>query len=57
LLEAIDDPTHERHADLGDWIPDDFDPAIADIKSHIDEVAALARKWSRKPATKRTVRR
>jgi Plasmid pRiA4b ORF-3-like protein len=57
LLEAIDDPTHERHADLGDWIPDDFDPAVADIKSHTDEVAALARKWSRKPATKRTVRR
>src|SRR5271166_2834784 len=30
LLAAIEDPTHERHADLGDWLPDDFDPSIVD---------------------------
>ena len=53
LMEAIDDPTHERHADLGDWIPDGFNPAIANTKWHADEVAALAKKWSRKPAGKR----
>jgi hypothetical protein len=56
LLEAIGDPTHERHADLGDWIPEDFDPATADTKWLTEEVAALAKKWSRKPAAKRTRR-
>ncbi len=57
LLEAIDDPAHERHADLADWIPDDFDPTVANTKWLADEVAALAKKWSRKPASKRPVRR
>lgn len=57
LLAAIDDATHERHADIDDWISNDFDPTVADIKSLADGVAALAKKWSRKPAGKRTVRR
>ena len=26
LLEAIKDPKHERHAELTEWIGDDFDP-------------------------------
>ena len=26
MLEAIADPKHERHADLTEWIGDDFDP-------------------------------
>ena len=26
LIEAIKDPTHERHAELMEWIGDDFDP-------------------------------
>jgi hypothetical protein len=52
LLEAIDNPSHERHSDLGDWIPDDFDPTVADTKSLANDVTTLAKKWSRKPASK-----
>jgi Plasmid pRiA4b ORF-3-like protein len=57
LLEAIDDPTHERHPDLHQWIPDQFDPNLADVKSLSDEVAAFAKRWSRKPARKLPRRR
>ncbi len=28
LLEALGDPTHERHIELSEWAPPDFDPAI-----------------------------
>jgi hypothetical protein len=58
LLEVIDDPVHERHPDLHKWIPDQFDPNLADFKSLSDEVAALAkRRWSRKPARRLPRRR
>jgi hypothetical protein len=53
LLEAIADPKHERHAEFKEWIADDFDPHVVDAKWLADEVAALARKCSRKPASKR----
>jgi hypothetical protein len=26
LLDALDDPSHERHEELSDWIGEDFDP-------------------------------
>jgi Plasmid pRiA4b ORF-3-like protein len=53
LLEAIADPRHERHAELKDWIEDDFDPKSVDTDRLADELTALAKRWSRKPATKR----
>ena len=53
LLEAIADPKHERHAEFKEWIADDFDPHVVDTRRLADEVAALAKKWSRKPASKR----
>ena len=53
LLQAIDDPKHERHAELKDWIGDDFDPKTVDTDRLAEELAALAKQWSRKPATKR----
>lgn len=53
LLEAIADPKHERDAEFKEWIPEDFDPHIVDTRSLADEVAALAKKWSRKTASKR----
>src|SRR6188474_1941319 len=56
LLEAIKDPRHERHAELTEWIGDDFDPGAVDPQWLTGEVAALARKWSRKPAAKRARR-
>jgi hypothetical protein len=53
LLEAIRDPKHERHAELTEWIADDFDPDVLDAEQLADDVAALANRWSRKPASKR----
>ena len=56
LLEVIKDPKHERYAELTEWIGDDFDPDAVDPEWLTAEVAALAKKWSRKPATKRARR-
>ena len=57
LLDAINDPRHERHTELTEWIGgDDFDPNTDQADSLIAEVGALARKWSRKPATNRSKR-
>ena len=43
LLEAIHDPKHQRHADLKDWIPDNFDPNDPDTDTLAFEVAMLAK--------------
>ena len=56
MLEAIADPKHERHAELTEWIGDDFDPRADQAEWLIAEVDALARKWSHKPAAKRSRR-
>jgi hypothetical protein len=56
LLDAIRDPKHERHAELKDWIADDFDPNAVDTQCLTEEVTALAKSWSRKPPAKRTRR-
>ena len=56
LLAAIDDPKHERHAEFKEWISDDFDPVVVDIEWLTEEVAALAKRWSRKPV-RRSARR
>ena len=57
MLEAIADPKHERHAELTEWIDDDFDPHGGQAEWLAAEVDALARKWSRKPAGKRSRRK
>jgi len=56
MLEAIADPKHERHAELTEWIGDDFDPHADQAEWLTAEVDALAKKWSRKPASKRARR-
>lgn len=53
LREAIKDPTHGRHAELTEWIGDDFDPNADQAAWLTAEVEALAKKWGRKPAIKR----
>jgi len=53
FLDAIRDPKHERHAELSEWIGDDFDPNLVDIDGLANEVTALAKYWSRKPAARR----
>jgi hypothetical protein len=56
LLQAIRDPQHERHAEFKEWIADDFNPNVVDAKWLAEEVAALAKHWSRKPPGKPTRR-
>jgi hypothetical protein len=50
---AIDEPKHEHHAKLSDWIEDDFDSKVVDTDGLAEAVNALAKRWSRKPAAKR----
>jgi hypothetical protein len=56
FIEAINDPKHKRHAELKEWFADDFDPNAVDVAWLADEVAALAKRWSRKPASKKARR-
>jgi len=53
FLEALADPSHERHRELKEWSPDDFDPEVVDVNELAEAVAELARRWSRQAATKR----
>ena len=53
LLEAIADPSHERHGEFKEWLADDFDPHVVDIDRLSDEVAYLAKPWSRRRPVKR----
>jgi hypothetical protein len=58
FLEAMNDPKHARHAEFAGWIDEeDFDPTAVDADQLIEHVAALAKYWARKPATKRARRR
>jgi hypothetical protein len=48
ILEAINDPQHERHDECMQWMPENFDPAIANVDWLADELTILARRWSPK---------
>ena len=52
FLEAIADPDHEQHAESVTWVGGRFDPAIVDTDRLARAVAALAKRWSRKPTAK-----
>jgi hypothetical protein len=54
LLEALADPDHERQAEIREWVGDEFDPRAFDAEPLRANVAALAKRWSRKPAAKKT---
>jgi len=56
FLDAIRDPKHERHVELKEWLAYDFDPKIVDTEGLAEQVAALAKRWSRSPATRRARR-
>jgi hypothetical protein len=43
----------ERHRELKEWIAYDFDPDIVDIEGLAEQLAALAKRWSRHPAPRR----
>jgi hypothetical protein len=53
LLAALADPQHERHAELKDWIADDFDSESVDVDHLADKLEGLAKRWSRRPAVRR----
>ena len=53
MLEALADPDHERHAEIREWVGDDFDPHAFDAEPLRANVDALAKRWSRKPAAKK----
>ena len=49
FLEAIEDPDHERHEELTEWYPADFDPNDTPVDDLKAAVAALAKRRYRKP--------
>jgi hypothetical protein len=52
--EGYADPSHERHEEIAEWWgadPRDLD--TIDIPAIEAEIAKLARRWSRKPRTKK----
>jgi hypothetical protein len=53
FLEAIRDPNHDRHTESKEWIAEDFDPNIIDAGWLGEQVAQLAKRWSRRAASKR----
>ena len=53
MLEALADRDHERHAEIREWVGDDFDPHAFDAEPLRANVATLAKRRSRKPAAKK----
>lgn len=54
FIAALGDPNHERHAEMREWAGEEFDPHLLATEVLAGEVAALAKRWSRKPtATKK----
>jgi hypothetical protein len=53
MLEALEDPGHESHAETREWLGEDFDPKALDAEQLKADVAALAKRWARKPVAKK----
>jgi len=53
LLEALDDPSHERHREFKEWVADDFNPHVVDVDRLSEDVAYLAEEWPPRRAVKR----
>ncbi len=53
FLNALADPAHENHAEMVEWIGETFDPNTVDVEALANDVAVLAKAWTRKPTTKR----
>ncbi len=56
MIEALENPGHESHAEMRAWLGDGYDPHEFDAEPLKAKVAALAKRWSKKPASK-TARR
>ena len=46
-LEAMADPSHERHAEMVAWRGPNFDPNVVDVAGIEKELARLVKRWSR----------
>jgi hypothetical protein len=53
MLEALEDPGHERHAETLEWQGEDFDPNPFDAEQLKADVGALGKRWARKPAARK----
>jgi len=53
FLDAMANPEHESHAEMKEWVGEDFDPKVVDVEALAASVAALAKAWTRKPSAKR----
>ena len=53
FLDAVADPAHENHAEMKEWAGEPFDPKVVDVEALTDDVAALAKAWTRKPPARR----
>jgi hypothetical protein len=53
MLEALEDPGHERHAEALEWLGEDFDPNAFDAEPLKADVATLAKRWARKPSVRK----
>jgi hypothetical protein len=53
MLEALEDPGHERHAETLERLGEDFDPHAFDAEQLKADAAALAKRWARKPAARK----
>lgn len=54
FLAALEDPSHERHAEFVEWHGETFDPNAVDIEAIDVELRHLAKRWNRKPSAKKT---
>jgi hypothetical protein len=53
-LEALDDPDLvESHAEMREWLGEDFDPNAFDAEPLKADVAALAKRCARKTSAKK----
>ena len=52
FLEALGDTAHERHDELREWAPENFDPNDVPLQDLTSAIADLAKAWSRKPRGK-----
>jgi hypothetical protein len=52
MLEPLADPNHERHDEIIEWLGEEFDPKAFNVAAREAEVAALAKRWSRRPRAK-----
>jgi hypothetical protein len=54
---AIADPNHERHEEIADWFQGTWDATNPNEKALKANLAALSKRWSRKPAAKRPAKK